>query len=337
MGNITQNKPATANNSVAPFLPARAVDGISSPANRWVSQQVPAWLAVDLQNSFWVNQWTANLMGNFGWAPGYNIKNFKLQGSNDNVNWFDMDNISNNSANQINRMITPAIVRYLRVYISNGLTVNNGVASIVDFQAFEPDSAPFLLNLVSSAGPFVPAFSSRIFNYSINVPSSMSAITFTPPALQSNMAIKVNGSVVVSGQASQAISLYPGNTTVSIEVTSVDGTMKTTYSVVVSKANDSAAYLSGLGIKTNRSAIVSYSPQLTDGTLNYSASVASGVPSVILTPTAANSTILVNGTAVASGSDSYAITLMSGINNITIKVTNTSGGIGNYTITITKA
>jgi hypothetical protein len=165
----------------------------------------------------------------------------------------------------------------------------------------------------------------------------MSAITFTPPALQSNMAIKVNGSVVVSGQASQAISLYPGNTTVSIEVTSVDGTMKTTYSVVVSKANDSAAYLSGLGIKTNRSAIVSYSPQLTDGTLNYSASVASGVPSVILTPTAANSTILVNGTAVASGSDSYAITLMSGINNITIKVTNTSGGIGNYTITITKA
>lgn len=337
MSNILLNKPATASSFVAPYSASRAVDGTTGdPRNRWVSCQLPAGLMIDLQNNYWVNQWILNMMGSVGWPANCNMSDFKLQGSLDNAIWFDIDTVANNSANQINRNIAnPRLVRFLRVVITKGLIANNAVSSIVEFQAFEPATAPFLSNLVPSTSALIPGFSSRILSYTMNVPSDLGSITFTPSALQSNMAIKVNGTAVVSGQASQAISLNPGNNPVVIDVTSADGTMKTTYNVGVVRLAP-AAYLSGLVIKTNRNADVIYSPALADGILNYSASVASGVASVILTPSAVNATILVNGTEVASGTASTAIPLVSGTNTITIKVTSAAGGIGNYVITITK-
>ena len=342
MSNILLNKPATASDYYAPFTPAKAVDGVISTLSRWVSSKTgtntPAWLQIDLQGAYCVNQYILGFMGSTDlWNSSlYNVKTFKIQGSMDGGTFFDLDSISNNSSASINKSFTPTWVRYLRVYITSGLNCNSAVSSVVDFQAFEPANTPFLSNLIPSTGPLAPAFSSRNLNYTINVPGALGTITFTPTALQSNMGIKVNGSVVVSGQASQSISLNPGNNTVTIEITSVDGSMKTSYTVVVIKPA-AAAYLSSLAIKSNRGTVVSYSPQLTNGILNYSASVASGVASVILTPSAANSTILVNGTAVPNGTDSNPITLVSGTNNITIKVTDTSGGVGNYTIIITKS
>jgi hypothetical protein len=335
MANILLNKPATASNSFAPFLPSRAVDGtITDPKNRWVASQLPAWLCVDLQGVFWVNQWIAYFMGYVGWGSTYNLSDFKLQGSLDNTNWFDMDGLTSNAANQLNRTVTPRLVRYLRIYITKGLNVNNQVSSVVDFQASEPANAPFLLSLTTNAGT-ISGFTSRSFAYSINVPASTNSITFTPTALQSNMTSKVNNISVANGQASLPISLSAGNNTVSVTVTSNDSLMTTTYTVTVIKASG-VTYLTGLAIKTNRNAGVAYTPLLADGILSYSASVASGVASVIIKPSASNATILVNVTAVVSGADSNPITLITGTNSINIQVNSTSGGTSNYAITITK-
>jgi len=342
MSNITQNKPATASSSFAPFLPARAVDGVTSPANRWVSSQVPAWLAVDLQNNYWVNQWTANFMGNVGWSPNYNIKNFKLQGSPDNVNWFDMDVVSNNTSNQLNRTFAPKIARYLRVNISNGLTINDGVASIVDFQAFEPDNAPFLSSLVPSVGPFNTAFVSRSFNYNISVASTVNTIVFTPTAAQANMVINVNGTVVASGAQSGPITLTVGNNTIPITVKSADGSMLTTYTVIVTKAGSTNLNLNTVVFNYSGRGITSGSVNQTivDTQTDYPITVLTGSTAVTVSPTArdASVTIKVNNAVVASGGLSTSIPLNStGTTVITIVTSSPDGSTSRtYTFTISK-
>jgi hypothetical protein len=330
--NLALNKPATANNSFAPFLPARSVDGVSSPANRWVSSQVPAWLSVDLQSNYWINQWILNLMGSVGFPQNYNLSDFKLQGSIDNVNWFDIDTLTNNSANQLNRPVTPKLARYVRVNITKGLAVNNGVASIVDFQVFEPANAPFLSALVPSTGTLSPTFNSRILSYTINVANDVGNIAFTPTALQTNMEIKVKNVVVQSGNQSAQINLAVENNTIPITVKSPDGQILTTYNVCVTRAG-LPSYLSSLNIKDDSDDPVAYSPALSNTVFNYMASVSKFVAGVIVTPLSVDTgaTVIVNDVVVPRNQSSSPIAMNTGPNTITILVNSTS-----YTIVITK-
>ena len=335
MGNVTINKPTTANNMFAPFAPSRAVDSVISAANRWVSSEVPAYLQVDLQGLCWINQYTANFMGSVNWPSNYNLSDFKVQSSMDGSNWTDIETFTGNTANQLNRTVTPRQAKFLRVYITKGLTCNNGVASIVDFQAFEPANAPFLSNLVPSTGTLSPVFSTRALNYSMNVANTVNTIKFTPTALNGGT-IKVNGTAVTSGQQSTDITLNVGSNLVPVEVTSSDNTMKTTYNITVVRAGV-AAFLSALSLRTDRNQPVAYTPALSDSVLSYSASVGSGVAAIIVTPSASNATILVNGTQVTSGGDSPKITLVSGANSISIQVSPSGGGsTTNYTLIVTK-
>ncbi len=343
MANILLNKPATASNSFAPFLPARAADGsITDPKSRWVCSQLPAWLCVDLQGSIWISQWTTYFMGSVGWAANYNLCDFKLQGSLDNTNWFDMDTVTGNTANLVNRNITPRLVRYLRVYITKGLAANNQVSSIVDFQASESSNAPFLANLVPTAGSLNPGFASRTFNYSIGVANTVSSIMFTLTAMQPNMTIKVNNTTVVSGQQTQAINLQPGSNTVTIEVTSADSTMKTTYTVLVTKAGDSNLQLNSVD--------VAYAGRnITPGTVNvpmdasknsYDAKVPNGASTITVTPHAQDSTvkIQVNGNNVQNNGTSGSVTLATpGATVVSINLTSSEGSdTRNYTLNIIK-
>lgn len=332
--NLILNKPAQASNSFEPFSPSKAVNGNFSPEDRWASSQVPVWLSVDLLSNYYISKWSARFMGDVGWqSPLYNIVDFKLQGSTDNVNWQDMDVITGNTASNITRNTTPKFVRYLRIYITKGLNCNNDVSSIVDFQAAEVAGAPFLSNLVPSVGALNPAFNGRNLVYSMNVENSVGSIAFTPTAVQSNMEIKVNGTVVASGTQSGQITLAIGNNSIPITVKSADGTIITTYNIIVNRAS-AASYLESLVVTNNRSQPVALTPPFVKETLNYTASQGSGIASVTITPTAVDSsaTILVNGTSVPSGSTSGAIALQAGQNTITIVVNSAT----TYKIIITK-
>ncbi len=340
MSNILLGKIASASSSVDPYSPSRAIDGITGdPRNRWVSCQLPATLMVDLQNNYWVNQWIINMMGSVGWPTNYNMCDFKLQGSLDNANWFDIDTVTSNSANQINRFIAnPRLVRFLRVNVTKGLAVNNAVASIVEFQASEPANAPFLSNLVPNNGSLVPGFSSRNFSYTMSVPNTTSSITFTPTALQAGMTIKVNGTAVTSGQASQAITLNLGNNSVIVEVTSSDNIMKSTYNVNIVRVG-AASYLSALSIiEENLELPVTLNPKFNSSTLDYTSTVNADYSSVTVTPTTSDSsaTIKVNNVVVASGQPSSSINLNVGSNTITIQVITSGGAITTYSVVITK-
>lgn len=340
IANLLTNKPATASDSYSPFLPSKAVDGLISPVSRWVSSKIPAAITIDMLSNYYVAQWNLSFMGalNSPFWPGaqYNMSDFKLQGSLDGTNWFDMDAVTGNTANQINRSITPRNARYLRVYVTKGLNCNNQVSSIVDFQAFESPNAPYLLNLIPSAGALNPAFNSRTFSYALNVDNGVSNIKFTPSAMQSNMTVKVNGIAVISGQQSQQLDLVVGNNNVTIEVSSADNTMKTTYNVVITRAGQ-ASYLDSLALRNQMNGTINLNETFVSNILNYTANASGSVSQVKFMPTArdSNATITINGTSVSNNQWSTLFPISTGQNIFNILVSSSSGQ-STYTIVITK-
>lgn len=338
MPNLALNKTASASSSIAPYLPARAVDGSISPLNRWMAGGLPSWMGVDLGAVYWINRWVVKQPGGSGWQPpSYNMCDFKLQGSLDNSTWFDIDSVINNGASTLDRSVTPKEARYVRVYITRGLQVNTRVASIMEFEVYDATNAPYLDSLAPSVGMLSPAFAQKQYNYSVSVGSETGSIRFTPTAA-AGMVIKVNGTVVSSGQQSAPISLNPGNNSVTVTVTSSD--MTASYSVNVIKGGQlPAAKLGGLGVVGSDGHSKTLNPAFGADTFGYAVSAANAITWVKVTPIAGIGTtaIKVNGVTVASGSQSPQINLNVGSNTITIAASGSGYWDGVYTITVTRA
>ncbi|WP_202704545.1 cadherin-like beta sandwich domain-containing protein, partial [Flavobacterium sp. UGB4466] len=95
-----------------------------------------------------------------------------------------------------------------------------------------------LSNVSLSAGALSTVFSPETTVYTAKVPNGASSITLTPVTTDSHATIKVNGTVVASGDPSQKIDLASGASTIviTIEVLAQDGTAKT-YTVTVEKSS----------------------------------------------------------------------------------------------------
>lgn len=347
MANIALNKPADASNYMYPYTPAKAVDGQVTPLNRWVGssplppsgQPSPVWLRVDLGAFYWINRCVVKQMGTLGWSPNYNLTDYKLQSSLDSTNWFDLDTITNNSANYTDRTFTGKKARWLRLYITKGLRCNTNFASVADFEAYEAAGAPYLSGFTLQHGtvnvPYSPLFSSKVYSYNASVGTDVGSITLTPTAAQ-GLEIKVNGTVVASGQQSPAINLNSSSTTITVTVTSPDRTMTDNYTIIVSKAVKSA-FLSALALNARGA---SMTPPFSKTNLAYTANVASNADSGTVTATAEDptATIKVNGATVQSGSPSQSIPLTAGrVTNITIDVTAADNSdTKHYTIAVTR-
>lgn len=345
MPNIALNKPADANSSVAPYLPGKAVDGVVTPLARWMGSSPivpllatePNWLRIDTGAIYWVNRWVVRQMGALGWSSNYNLSDYKLQGSLDNLNWFDIDTVTNNSANQSDRNFTPRKIRWVRIFVTRGLRCNNNFASITDFELYDAANPPYLTGLTiqdgSSNVPISPVFSSAIYSYNATVGSTTSTVALT--AIAANTAtIKVNNTPVTSGTPF-SVNLNPGTNQITVQVTSQDGTMAETYTVVVTKPVKSA-YLSAMTVNGIRGAL---SPNFSSTTMSYTASVAAGVTSVTVTPTAEDSqaVININTFSVLSGQTSPIVSLIVGTNTITVLVTAADNSSHQtYTITVTR-
>ncbi|MFM6980383.1 MAG: peroxidase family protein [Micrococcales bacterium] len=87
-----------------------------------------------------------------------------------------------------------------------------------------------LSRLTSSTGTFSPGFSSVVTNYQVTVAATATTVTVTPTATDAAETITVNGTPVVSGSASLAITLSTTATTlVTVVSTSADGRTSSTY------------------------------------------------------------------------------------------------------------
>lgn len=340
MGNVVLNKNATASGYVAPFTPAKAVDGSQVPLSRWICDAMPCWMSVDLGELFWIDRWvvrhmaTATPVPTPGWpAPSYCMSTYKLQGSADNANWVDLDTVNNNTQATTDRNLSPKQARWVRVYVTNGNNNNKGLAAIQALEVYESAYDPYLSGLSISVGSLSPAFNKKVFAYTGQVDNSVPSITVTPTAEAANSSISVNGQTVVSGHASQAIGLNVGDTTITIAVT--NGQITQSYIITVTRQS-AATYLSNLVLNGPRG-VITINPSFEKTTFNYTANTP-GVNSVTVTPTAekSDSIIEVNGQIVSSGQPSQSIILNAGSNTITIEVFPLGGSPTKYTLIVTK-
>ena len=336
MGNIALNRPVTASKTIIPYTASRAVDGNLSPSNRWLTDQIPATLMVDPQAKYLVNRWvvkhpavinTPNTAWNY---QNYANSDYKLQGSNDNFNWFDIDVVTNNSATLTDRTFVSVAFRYYRVYVSKGLRCNNQTTSILEFELYQAYSA-VLTNLAISAGTLSPAFNQATLNYTATVNPDVATINVTPTALSPMAIIKVNNVQVVSGYATP-VSLGFGSNTITVNVN--DGGVQQNYVIAVTRLSNNLSSLTAQTGSTN----IPLAPSFDKNTVAYTASVGNEVTSMTVTPTAetAGVSITVNGTAVQSGQPSQSIDLSVGTNTINIVVT-ANGQPKTYTVVVTRA
>lgn len=335
--NLALNKTVTSSSYVAPFSPSRVVDGLTQPVRRWVCDQLPAFLIVDLGEYYWIDHIILRHMGVAGWSSRYNLKGYTLEGSTDNHTWDSIYSISGNTANTNDIAFAPKPARWVKLLVASGLglDINPNAASLVEMEVYECSSNPYLSNLGISSGTLNPVFNPKNFEYTVEVENNVPSITVTPTAVAAGATITVNDNPVQSGSPSQQIPLNPGTTAIAILVT--NGSVQQKYSITVTKKS-AAALLSNLTLQSPAKTI-SLSPGFDSNTFSYTATAPNGTPSVTVTPTvqAAGSTVKVNDVPVTSGSPSQAITTNPGTTSINIDVTSQGGGsVTRYTISVNR-
>lgn len=99
-----------------------------------------------------------------------------------------------------------------------------------------PSNNANLSSLTLSTGSLSPAFDGNTTSYSAAVANGVSSVTLTPNAADENTTIKVNGTAVPSGQASNSIALNVGDNTITVTVHAQDNVTTKIYTVNVTRA-----------------------------------------------------------------------------------------------------
>jgi gliding motility-associated-like protein len=170
-------------------------------------------------------------------------------------------------------------------------------------------------------------------NYTGSVPNTTVSVQIIPVTESASATVKVNGTTVATGAASQSIPLIAGDNVINTVVTAQDGTTDT-YIITITRAPSSDANLGNLTISSG-----TLTPVFSTSTTSYTVAVSGSVSSITVTPTVADAaTVKVNGTAVTSGTASGPITLSVGSNTISIVLTAQDGSTTKtYAITVTRA
>ncbi|KNY27215.1 discoidin domain-containing protein [Pseudobacteroides cellulosolvens] len=136
--NYALKKPATASKYLSYESPANAVNGtIDDLHDKWCTgfgYGFNSWLTVDLGKQCNISRWKVVHEKGSGNGYNYTTKNFRFQASNDGVNWYDKDVVTNNTQGVTDRLLNPFYARYVRLYIDEGDSDN--VARIYEFQVF---------------------------------------------------------------------------------------------------------------------------------------------------------------------------------------------------------
>jgi len=199
----------------------------------------------------------------------------------------------------------------------------------------DPSANDDLSSLKMSKGVFSPTFVSGTTSYTDAVGNTITAVTVTPTTADATATVKVNGTPVTSGTASNAINLNVGPNTINVVVTAQDGTTTQTYTVTVTRAGNSNDNLTSLKMSKGI-----FSPTFTSTTTGYTDAVGNTITSVSVTPTTSDpdATVKVNGTAVSSGTASGAVNLAVGANTIQVAVTASDNvTTKTYTVTVNRA
>ncbi|HEX9061216.1 MAG TPA: discoidin domain-containing protein [Clostridia bacterium] len=138
--NIAFNNTATASEYYGSQTPAKAVNGTYTDTNdKWCTgwSTNPKWLKVDLGKVYTINKWRVVHAGAVETShPEYNTRNFRLQKSNDGVNWENVDIVTGNASSLTERNVIAFSTRYVRLQIDQGQQDKDSCARIYEFQLY---------------------------------------------------------------------------------------------------------------------------------------------------------------------------------------------------------
>ena len=205
-----------------------------------------------------------------------------------------------------------------------------------------------LSGLTVSPGTLDPTFASTTESYTASVGNAVSRLSVTPTASQSSATVAYldgeNATLADAdgATAGQQVDLEPGENTIKVRVTATDGTTRKTYTVTVTRrAVSTDAALKSLVLSEGM-----LDPAFAAATATYTASVASSVAQISVTPTpndaAATLAYLDENNAALDDADADAtghqMDLSSGTNTIKVKVTAEDGATTKtYTVTVSRA
>lgn len=191
------------------------------------------------------------------------------------------------------------------------------------------NASSYLSNLVVGGGDLSPSFNKNTINYTCNVNSNVASTTVAAVAEDSSAIIKVNGHILGSSQTSPPISLNPGSNTITVVVSSSNGSSKEYYITV--NRDVSGAYLYTLSVGGG-----DLSPSFNKDIISYSCQINQGVSSTTVAAASEDSsaTIRVNGQILGSNHLSQEIYLPSGSSQITVTVSNSTGESRTYYINV---
>ena len=128
--------------------------------------------------------------------------------------------------------LAPGTAYSYAAYATNSF--GTGYTNVGTFTTLSSDAT--LSGLVLSSGTLAPTFFLGTTNYTAGVTYGTTSLTVTPTVAQANATVAVNGSTVVSGNASGSIGLSVGVNTITSVVTAQDGTTRQIYTVTVTRA-----------------------------------------------------------------------------------------------------
>jgi subtilisin family serine protease len=214
------------------------------------------------------------------------------------------------------------------------VTAQNGTTKTYTVTVTRAASSVATLNsLTLSAGSLMPAFAPGTSKYTLAVANAVASTTVTPKVTNSKARVEVNGAVVQSGQTSDPIPLAVGANTIKVEVIAQNGTTNITYTITVTRAASSVAWLKKLTVKGG-----SLSPKFAKKRLNYKTMVSASKKSIQIQATTAHpkAKIKIAGKKVGSGKMSKPIALNSANTTIKVAVTAEDGTKKTYKITATR-
>jgi uncharacterized delta-60 repeat protein len=198
-----------------------------------------------------------------------------------------------------------------------------------------------LSSLTLSTGTLTPAFSPFVTSYTAEVPGSTSSVTVTPVAGTSGATMKVANNTVSSGTASPGIELSVGENSVPITVTSPDGIVSSTYTIIFTRLATAPAIPELSNVATLATLSVSsgfLAPVFSPTTTTYQSTVGNKIKSVLLSALLTNSTasMTINGETVSRDVASRR-TLKVGTNTFRIAVVAQNGvSRTEYTVVIVR-
>ena len=207
-------------------------------------------------------------------------------------------------------------VNYFDVQVtsSDGALTNTYTVAVT-----RPANDATLANISLSDGVISPAFNSLIKNYMVTVPGSVQMLMVTPTANDQNASVFVYGNYIPPG-APYPVPLNYGTNAIQVRVTSVDGSVSNTYSLLVFRlAND--ATLANLTLSDG-----TLSPVFSANITNYTATVGGSVQTLTLAPSAndPNASVTVNGNYIPPGA-AFPVSLNYGSNAMQVRVTSVDG------------